>query len=340
VIKHFVWISMVACVVVSACAPQAGSGPSGTTPAVAATAASTPKIDYPTKPVSLIVGFAPGGPVDQVARGLVAAAKPYFPQPIVVVNKPGASGALSITEVMQSKPDGYTIGINGGSSLISPYISDVPYKGPGDWRTITMTTEAPFVFAVLEKAPWKTLPELITYAKANPGKVRIGVTGAATPSAFVAHQLNIMAGVEMTVVPFTDAAESMTAFLGGHVEALTAVAGPLLGSLQAGSLRFLATYEEKRNSLWANVPTLSEVGYKFSYGAYHFLYGPKDLPDNIVAILDTAIKKAVESDEFKKFAQTYGYVVTYRGPADATAYVKNDDAFTANMVKRLGLGKK
>ncbi len=295
------------------------------------------KSAYPQKPVSLIVPFAAGGGVDTTARALAEGAKAYFPQPITVVNKPGGGGTVGVAEAVQSPPDGYTAAISGASLLIQPHITDLPYKGPEDYRPLIKAVIAPEVFAVRSDAPWKTMREFLDYAKSNPGKVRVNSSGYGSAPGICLETLKDKAGIDLIHVPTSGASEQITALLGGNAEASVITAGEASGQAQAGKVRVLATFEEKRVPLYPDAPTLKEVlGSDVAPGVnFYVVILPKGTPDPVAQTLHDAFKKAMETEGFKKFAQEQGYVIDYKGLEDLKKDMAERNTALATMVKKL-----
>lgn len=296
---------------------------------------------YPEKPVSLIVPFGAGGLPDQVARNLAEAAKPHFPKAILVVNRPGGAGTVGGAEVVQAKPDGYTIGITTkGPMLVQPQISNLPYKGPADFLPVIKLVNPPLVWAVRAEAPWSTMKEVLEYAKTNPGKIRVAHPGAGSLQHLTLETLKEKAGVDMTPVPFGGGGGEMTAaVLGGHVEATVIPPVVILGLVQAGKMRVLATFEEKRNPLFPDVPTVRELGYDVTGGNPLFVFAPNGTPDHVVQAIHDAFKKAIESESFTKFAQSKSLVIDYKGPTELKQELEGDHALFGALVKKLNLKK-
>ena len=172
---------------------------------------------YPEKPVTFFCGFPAGGAMDMTARAITEAAKKYFPKPMAVVNRPGAAGTIGAAEIIQAKPDGYTIGITAVAVLtIQPHRTKLPFGAPEDYTPIIKLNNLPICFAVRKDAPWKNMKEVIEYARANPGKLRVGHPGLGTILHLDLELLKGMAKVDMTAVPFAGGAESVPALLGGH----------------------------------------------------------------------------------------------------------------------------
>jgi len=289
---------------------------------------------YPEKAVTLICVFPAGGAMDMTARALSEAAKKYFPKPMAVVNRPGAAGTIGTAETIQARPDGYTIGISAVAVLtVQPHRTKLPYGSPEDYTAIIKLVNLPVCLTVKNDAPWKTIQDFIAHAKANPGKLRVGHPGIGTIPHLDAEQLKIMANVDITAVPFAGGAESVPALLGGHVEAISQHPGEVLPQVQAGKARVLAVFEEKRNPLFPQAPTLREIGHDIIMGVYYLILGPKGLAPDIVATLHEALKKAMEDPLFRKPMEAKGFDISYEGPGDLKARLKKDYEQNAKLVE-------
>ena len=233
---------------------------------------------YPEKPVTMICVFPAGGAMDMTARALSEAAKKYFPKPMAVVNRPGAAGTIGTAEIIQAKPDGYTIGITAVAVLtVQPHRTRLPFGSPDDYTPIIKLVNQPVCLTVRQAAPWKTIQEFLSHARANPGKIRVGHPGIGTIPHLDAEQLNIMAQINLTAVPFAGGAESVPAMLGGHIEAVSQHPSEVMAQVKAGKARVLLVFEEKRNPLFPDAPTAKELGYEITMGVYYMLIGPKGL---------------------------------------------------------------
>jgi tripartite-type tricarboxylate transporter receptor subunit TctC len=244
-----------------------GSIPSGTKAA-----------DYPEKPATMLVGFPNGGPADLVARALAETVKPFFAKPVIVVNKPGGSSAIATAELIRSAPDGYTLcTVFSPAVTISPFVTSLPYKGPSDLQPIINAIKSVSFFIVRGDAPWRTMKEALEYAKANPGKLRVGSPGIGSGGHLCLENLKELSKIDMTHVPFEGAAPMIAALLGGHIEAIQGSSGGAVsGLLKAGKVKFLANYDAKRVSLFPEVPTFTEMGYNvMDATSYYYVGAPK-----------------------------------------------------------------
>ena len=293
---------------------------------------------YPEKPVTFFCGFAAGGGTDMTARAITGAVKKYFPKPMVVVNRPGAAGTIAAAEIIQAKPDGYTIGISPVAPLtIQPHRTKLTYGSPEDYMPIIKLVNMPISLAVKSTAPWKSIQEFIAYAKANPGKVRVGHSGIGSINHLDVELLKGMAAIDLTAVPFAGGGESVPALLGGHVEAVSTPHGEFLPHVQAGKVRVLGVFEEKRNPIFPDVPTFKESGYDITMGIYALVIGPKGLSPQIVSILHDALKKAMEDPVFTKPMVGKGFDISYEGPEDLKKRLLQDYELNGKLVERLDL---
>jgi tripartite-type tricarboxylate transporter receptor subunit TctC len=295
---------------------------------------------YPEKAVTFFCGFPAGGAMDMTARALTEAARKYFPKPMAVVNRPGAAGTIGAAEIVQAKPDGYTIGITAVAVLtVQPHRTKLPFGSPEDYTPIIKLVNNPICLTVKSDSPWKTIQEFIAYARANPGKVRVGHPGIGTIPHLNAEQLKVMANIDLTAVPFAGGAESVPAMLGGHVEAISQHHSEVLPQVQAGKARVLAICEEKRNPLFPDAPTFKEIGYDITSAVYYLVIGPKGLPSQIITKLHDSLKKAMEDPIFVKPMEGKGFYVSYEGPQDLKRRLMRDYEINAKFVDLLKLKK-
>jgi len=293
---------------------------------------------YPEKPVTVICVFAAGGAMDMTARALSEAARKYFPKPLAVVNRPGAGGTIGTAEAIQAKPDGYTLAITAVAVLtVQPHRTKLPFGPPDDYVPIIKLVNLPVCLTVKKDAPWKTAQEFISYAKANPGKIRVGHLGIGTIPHLDAEQLKMMCRIDLTTVPFAGGGESVPAMLGGHVEAVSQHPSEVLPHVKAGKARVLLVFEEKRNPLFPDAPTAREFGYDITMGVYYMLVGPKELPQQIVTAIHDGAKKAIDDPIFRRPMEGKGFAVTYEGPQALKNRLLQDYERNAKLVGTLNL---
>jgi len=282
--------------------------------AVTISAYGQSRTEYPNREIELIVAFAPGGSEDMRARTLAAKLTEILGQPVVVVNKPGASGTVGMTLLAKAKPDGYTIGSTSASPLIfAPHLQKVEYDPVSDFTYICGSATQPFAICVKQDARWKAMDELLDYAKLHPGEIKYAHPGTGHQSHVYMEAVCRARGVKMVGIPFKGDSESITALLGGHV-VVASLASTFIPHAKAGKIRPLAMFSESRVRLFPEVPTLKELGFKFDLRAPTVLgYGaPKGLPPEIRRKLEGAFEQAIKSPEFATVLKQLDNEVLYR----------------------------
>ena len=294
--------------------------------------------EYPSKPVTLIIPYPPGGSTDLSSRALANSMKKYLGQPVICENKPGGGGTVGPSLVVTKAPDGYTLGIITGSSSIAYHMGKLNFQPLDDVTHIARWGGFLFGLVVRADAPWKTLQELIEYSKQNPGKITYGSPGVGTPTHLAVEELISAVGVQWTHMPFKGGSETMTALLGGHIDVLSDSSGwaPLV---DAGKFRLLANWGFQRSPRYPNVPTVKEI-YGIASPGFLALMGPKNMPPNIVQKVGEAVKKATEEQEFREALKKLDMAILYQNPADYEKFVRLDYDSIGKVVKALGLDKK
>jgi len=293
---------------------------------------------YPTKAINFIIGYPAGGSTDVCARPLVAAASKILGQPIVVVNKPGAASAVAMALLKNEKPDGYTIGILPSGAVLSQHMRKVPYDSAKDFTPIMQYAVYLYGLVVKSDSPWKTFQDFIAYAKANPGKIRYSTAGPGTPQHLVMERLAMKEKIKWTHVPFEGGPQAITALLGDHVEASSQTT-EWKKHVEAGTLRLLAVYGEKRKIDLPNTPTLLELGYDIVAPSLISIVGPKGLSPQIVETLHQAFKKAMEDPDFIKISRQLDQPALYRGPAELAKHLVEMNESVGALIRSLGLRK-
>ena len=301
---------------------------------------AAPKNNYPEKPVTMIVPYAAGGPTDLVARGLADSLKGAFPQPVQIVNKPGASPAAGAAEIVTANPDGYTIGmVTSAAMAVQPHITDVPFKGPDDYVPIIKIMVSPSIVAVRTEAPWTNVKEMLDHAKANPGQLKVGTSGRGGIGHLSMESLRLMVGAEMNIVPFGGTGEVVPQLLGGNLDAMHGSVGDVFEHVRAGKLKVLAANADARTVAFGDVPTLKEQGFDLSLIEYWFLIAPKGTPTATVDRLTAAFKTSMDSDTFRAFATQRNFVLDYQPSDKLKEQITRDFAFYGDLTKKLGLAK-
>lgn len=296
--------------------------------------------DYPTKPIELIVPVAAGGGTDLVGRAFAEAAKKYLPQqPMIVVNKPGASGAIGTAELINARPDGYKIGIIICEITIIPNMGITKYTA-ADVRPIARLNADPSAITVRTDAPWQNIEEFMADARKRSTPLNIANAGAGSIWHMAAAAFAEKTGLQVNHVPFLGAAPAVVALLGGHVDAITVSPGEVAQHVAAGKLRTLAVMSDQRvGGMFEKVPTLKERGVDLSVGVWRGLAVPKTTPPDIVALLSDVARKSADDAVFREALNKASLGWAY---ADAPAFqqvIDKDRAFYAELVPKLDLKK-
>jgi tripartite-type tricarboxylate transporter receptor subunit TctC len=289
--------------------------------------------DYPTKPITMIVPFPPGGVADIVGRPLAASMEKHLKQPVVVTNRTGAGGAVGMTAAAKSAPDGYTILTTLSSISIFP-VSD-PLNGKAapyelkDFAPIALLTADPTVLVVRADSPYKTIQEFIAGAKANPGKINYSSSGVYGTLHVAMEMFANAAGIKLFHVPYQGGGPALTALLGGQVEALASGPSAAAAQMKAGKVRVLASWSTERLKLLPEVPTFRELGYKdVEFYIWAGMVVPAATPAPIQQKLREAVRAAVNDPAFSGAMEKVGSPLAY---LDAPQFKKYWDADAARL---------
>jgi tripartite-type tricarboxylate transporter receptor subunit TctC len=279
-------------------------------------------LDFPTKPIQMVVGMSPGGPADTSARIIAEEASKELGVPVVVVNKPGASGSISASLVARAKPDGYTIlvGMTGSLSVAWALNPDVPYK-LSDFAPISRHTIFPLVIAVKAESPWKTFKEFIEDAQKNPGKFKSGSDGGGTSLdwEYLLKNLNL----DVKHVLYKGASPNFTALLGGHIDISAIASTPILPQLEAKKMRLLAC--SSRMKEFPDTPTLSELGYpEASRDFWNGFLAPANTPQAIVEKLSEVFQKALNKPSVQEQLMKIGVNPSFQGPKEFGEFLQKE----------------
>ncbi|MCA1987681.1 MAG: tripartite tricarboxylate transporter substrate binding protein [Desulfarculus sp.] len=272
--------------------------------------------DFPSKPITLIVPWAAGGSTDTCMRVLAENAKKHLGQPVVVENKPGGGGTVGpATMVATAKPDGYTLSQIPMGVFRLPHTIKTTWDPLTDFTWIIQLTGYTYGIVVKSDAPWKTLRELLDYAKANPGKVTYATPGVGVMQHVTMEKLAKKEGINWIHVPQKGGIEVISATMGGHVMVGAETSG-WAPQVESGDLRLLAIWTETRSQKWPDVPTLKELGYDIVASSPFGIAGPKGMDPQVVAILHDAFKKAMDEPSFQKVLNDFYMVPAYKNAKD------------------------
>ncbi|HYD55805.1 MAG TPA: tripartite tricarboxylate transporter substrate binding protein [Burkholderiales bacterium] len=284
--------------------------------------------DYPTKPVQMVAPFPPGGVADIVGRPLAAAMEKSLKQPVLVVNRPGAGGAVGMASVAKAPADGYTILIALSSISIFPVSDRINGKTPAyelkDFEPIALVTADPTVLVVSADSPWKTLKDFVETAKAHPGKVNYSSSGVYGTLHVAMEIFANAAGIQMFHVPYQGGGPALTALLGGQVHALASGPGPAAAQIRGGKVRALAAWSTERLKLLPDIPTFKELGYDAEFYIWSGVFVPAGTPAPVVSRLRTAVREAALSPEFKAAMDKAASPVTYLDAPEFRKYWERD----------------
>jgi tripartite-type tricarboxylate transporter receptor subunit TctC len=294
--------------------------------------------EYPSKPITLVIQYPPGGSTDLTARALANAARKYLGQPIICENKSGGGGTVGVALVAAKPADGYTIGVVTSSPTIAYHMGKLNFNPIDDLTHILRWGGYLFGTVVRADSPWKTLPELINHVKQHPKTVTYGSPGVGTPPHLAMEELSALAGMQLLHMPYKGIAENNAALLGGHIDVVSDSSGwaPLV---DAGKFRLLATYGYQRSARYPQVPTLRELGFDLVSPGPIGLIGPKGLPKPMVQKLHDAFKKATEDPEFLTVMKSFDMTTLYLNSEDYEKFVRQDSERIQKLVQKLGLHK-
>ena len=293
--------------------------------------------DYPDHEITIVVPYNAGGASDMTSRIVATGMQEALGQTVLVVNKPGGSGGVGMSEVRAAKPDGYTISYIPVEIVMHETLKLSDLKSD-DFDYIGQLTLVPSALTVAADAPYNTVKEFVDYALAHPGEVTIGNSGAGSIWHIAATYLEQVSGAKFNHIPFDGAAPAVTALMGGHINAVTVNAGEVLSGVEAGKLKILAIMTEERDPNMPDVPTMKESGFEVVIGGWGGLGVPKGTPADVMEKLSAAVEKATNSQEFKDFISQRGMVVCYKNSADFTQFVADQTVFFTDLLSKMELG--
>ncbi len=294
--------------------------------------------DYPSKPINIIVPLSAGGGTDLLARVIAAKLRDKFGQPVTVENRPGAAGNIGADAVFKAPPDGHTLMFTQPAPLVvnKALYGKLTYE-PEQFVPIALVSLQDIMLAVNPNVPATNLQELIAYAKANPGKLNFGSSGAGSAPHLAAELFSSMAGVKMVHVPYKGAAGSMTATLGGQVDLTFFAFSTALKNAQAGKLRAIAVGGTKRNSQAPEVPSISEVIPGYSATSWTALVAPPGTPAPVAQKLAQAMSEIVKMPDVHKRMIDAGDSTFDSTPAQVAAFLREETQRWGTLIKTVGI---
>jgi tripartite-type tricarboxylate transporter receptor subunit TctC len=296
--------------------------------------------DYPSKPITMIVPFPPGGVADITARPLADAMGRILKEPVVIENRSGAGGGVGMQYVARARPDGYTVLLALSSISIIPEADKVLGRDPmftlNQLVPIARFTADPTVLAVRADSPYKSVADLVNAAKQKPGAIPYGSSGNYGTMHVPMEMFDSAAGIKMLHVPFTGAGPAIVALLGGQVDALSTGPSSIMGHLRGGKVRVLATWGEARHPALPDVPTLKELGYDAQFSQWTGLFVPAGTPEPVVAKLREAARAAVADATFQQALAKVETPIQYLDQPQFQKFWDTDAQKLAEAVKRIG----
>ncbi len=304
-------------------------------------AAPAQAADYPTKPIRLINPWSPGGPTDLLARPLADKLGERLGQPVVVENRAGANGTIGAAAVARAAPDGYTIFLSHvGPNAIAPAMTPPPPYDPiKDFVPITQLVSGTIVLVARPDLPASTLPELIEYARANPGKLTYGSVGPGSTSHLAGHMLAEATGIDMVHVPYKGSSQINTDILGGHLSmAFVGVAG-VVQLVNSGQMRALAVSTSSRSSLFPDVPAVNELVPGFDVDSWYGLMAPAGTPQPIIDRLAKEASAVLADPQLAKIYRDNGLEPEGTTPAEYTEKIASELTRWKAVIDSAGLGQ-
>jgi len=308
---------------------------------LAAGAAALPTISrvaraqsYPTRPVRLIVGFAPGGTLDTLARVIGQWLSGRLGQPLIIENRPGANGNIATEAVVRAPPDGYTILLVGTSNTINTSVYDnLSFNFIRDIAPIASISRNPLVMEVNPSFPARAVPEFIAYAKANPAKINMASAGSGSPQHVAGELFNMMAGIKMVHVPYRGEALAMPDLLGGQVQVMFSTMVSSIEFIRAGKLRPMAVTTATRQEVLPDIPTVGEFLAGYEASGWGGIGAPSNTPNDIIDKLNNEINAGLADSAIKARLSDLGLAVLISSPADFRKFIAEDTEKWAKVVR-------
>ncbi len=291
---------------------------------------------FPSRPIKYICPWPAGGSTDVVMRAIAESAGKALGATVVIENKPGAGGMMAPNELVNAKPDGYTLAQLPHGVFRIPHMQKTQFDTLKDFTWIACLTGYTFGLAVPAASPIQNIKDYVDFARANPEKMTYGHTGLGTSPHLAIEEFAQKAGIKLTNVPFKGNAENMQAILGGHIMSASDATGWGV-HVDAGKLRLLATYGSKRTKRWPTVPTLTELGYATVSDSPFGVGGPKGMDPAIVKTIHDAFKKTLEDPAVLAVFDKYDQSVIYMNTEDYTKFARDSFASERAVIEKLGM---
>ncbi len=297
------------------------------------------RADYPERPVTIIVGFPPGGPSDTLARIVAKKLGELLGQPFVVDNRPGAGGNVAGEVVAHAEPDGYTL-LLGNNSILATNISlyaKMAFDPVKDFTPISLIGSQANILVVNPSVHAETMQQLIDFAKANPGKLNFASSGYGAAAHLAGELFKTMAHIDIVHVPYKGAGPALQDVVSGQDQMMFATAASVVGMIKGGQVRALAVTTLKRTAILPDIPTIDELGIKgFEASTWHGLVAPEGTPNDVIATLHRAVVAALDDPAVRKELTTLGVDIQADTPEEFSAYIKAEIPKWAEVIKESG----
>jgi tripartite-type tricarboxylate transporter receptor subunit TctC len=295
-------------------------------------------LEYPSRPVRIVVGFSAGGSQDPLARLMGQWLSERLGQPFIIENRPGAAGSIATEAVVRATPDGYTLLLIGPPNVINAILYDkLNFSFIRDIAPIAKIINQPLVMVVNPTIPPKTVPEFIAYAKTNPGKINMASSGNGTSPHLAGEMFNKMADINMVHVPYRGAAPAATDLLGGQVQVMFATESSVIEYIRTGKLRALAVTTAARADTLPGIPTISEYLPGFEASSWDGIGAPRNTPVEIIDRLNKEINAGLTDPKMKARLAALGGTVLPLSPADFRRFISDETEKWGNVIRAAGI---
>lgn len=295
---------------------------------------------WPTRPISMLIGFAPGGGTDIIARAIQPQLQEELGQPIAMENRPGASGTIAAGMVSRARPDGYTLLMTtiSASAVVPPTMNPPPFDIIRDQQPVVLAGTVPLVGVVPLTSPVRDFPGFIAHARAHPGALNYSSSGVMTQQHLAAELLSFEAGLRMTHVPFRGTGQAVNEILAGRIDIAFDTLPTYLPHIRAGRVRAIATTMPQRVEWLPDVPTVAESGFPgFNANVWYMVMCPPGTPEPIAARINQAVNRVLADATLRRRVTDAGFIPGGGSPADAARLLREDAARYAAIIQRAGI---